>query len=134
MALSGSISVTFDFNDTAEAPGVDTLKKVRLSSNETIGAGKVAVLSGTVGTTVQNIDLSSIDYRDSSGELVTFTDIDRIAIQSPQSVYIELVDVGTKIHADDNKVSVSCVHNTDDTLRLYTTSGTSLYTVAFHGT
>ena len=134
MSIEGSISVSFDFNDTASSSGVDTLKKVRLTSNESIVAGKVAVLSGTVGTTVQNIDLTSLDYRDASGELVTFADIDRIAIQSPQSVFIELVDVGTKLNADDNKVSVSCVHNTDDTLRLYTTSGTSQYVVAFHGT
>lgn len=133
MSIEGSISVTFDFNDTATAEGVQSLKKVRLASNEAITAGSVAVLSGTVGTAVQNIDLTSLDYRDAAGNLVTFTEIDRVAIQSPQSVYIELVDTGTKIHADDGKVSVSCVHNTDDTLHLYTTSGTSAYTVAFHG-
>ena len=133
MSIDGSISVTFDFNDTATSDGVDSLKKVRLASNEVITAGSVAVLSGTASTTVQNIDLTSLAYRDAAGDLVTFTTIDRIAIQSPQSIYIELVDVGTKIHSDDDKVSVSCVHNTDDTLRLYTTAGTSSYIVAFHG-
>lgn len=133
MAIEGSISVSFDFNDTASSTGVDVLKKVRLASNEAITAGKIAVVSGTVGTTVQNIDLTSLTYRNAAGDLVTLAEIDRVAIQSEQSVYIELVDTGTKIHADDNKVSVSCVHNTDDTLWVYTTSGTSSYAVAFHG-
>jgi len=133
MSIEGSISVSFDFNDTASSSGVSSLKKVRLASNEAITAGKVAVVSGTVSTATQNIDLTSLSYRDASGELVTLSNIDRLAIQADRSVYIELVDTGTKIHADDGKVSISCVHNTDDTLLLYTTSGTSSYTVAFHG-
>lgn len=133
MAIEGSISVSFDFNDTASSTGVDVLKKVRLASNEAITAGKIAVVSGTVGTTLQTIDLTSLTYRNAAGDLVTLAEIDRVAIQADRSVYIELVDTGTKIHADDNKVSVSCVHNTDDTLWVYTTSGTSSYAVAFHG-
>ena len=133
MSIEGSISVMFDFNDTASAEGVESLKKVRLASNEAVTAGKVAVLSGTVGTAVQNIDLTSLDYRDAAGSLVTFAEIDRIAIQAASHVHLQLVDVGTQLLADDNKVSISCVHNTDDTLRIFTTAGTSSYVVAFHG-
>lgn len=133
MSIDGSVSVVFDFNETSSASGVDSLKKVRLASNESYTAGKIAVVSGTISTTVQNVDLTSLDYRDSSGELVTFTNIDRIALVSSRSAYVELVDTGTKIHSDNNKVSVSCVHNTDDTLRVYTTSGTSSYTLALYG-
>jgi hypothetical protein len=133
MSIDGSISVTFDFNDTAASDGVDSLKKVRLSSNQVITAGGVAVLSGTVSTTVQTIDLTSLPYRDAAGELVTFTAIDIIALQSSRSAHLELVDVGTKIHSDNDKVAISCVHNTDDTLKLYTTAGTSSYIVAIHG-
>lgn len=133
MSLDGSVSVVFDFNETSSASGVDSLKKVRLASNESYTAGKIAVVSGTISTTIQNVDLTSLAYRDASGELVTFTNIDRIALVSSRSAYVELVDTGTKIHADDNKVSVTCVHNTDDTLRVYTTSGTSSYTLALYG-
>lgn len=133
MSLDGNVSVVFDFNETSSASGVDSLKKVRLASNESYTAGKIAVVSGTISTTVQNVDLTSLAYRDASGELVTFTNIDRIALVSSRSAYVELVDTGTKIHSDNSKVSVSCVHNTDDTLRVYTTSGTSSYTLALYG-
>lgn len=133
MSLDGNVSVVFDFNETSSASNVDSLKKVRLASNESYTAGKIAVVSGTISTTVQNVDLTSLTYRDASGELVTFTNIDRIALVSSRSAYVELVDTGTKIHSDNSKVSVSCVHNTDDTLRVYTTSGTSSYTLALYG-
>lgn len=133
MSLDGNVSVVFDFNETSSASGVDSLKKVRLASNESYTAGKIAVVSGTISTTVQNVDLTSLTYRDASGELVAFTNIDRIALVSSRSAYVELVDTGTKIHSDNSKVSVSCVHNTDDTLRVYTTSGTSSYTLALYG-
>jgi hypothetical protein len=53
MAVSGTINVSMSFVDSTTSSGVVSEKKATLSSSDAYTTGKVAVVSGTVGTVVQ---------------------------------------------------------------------------------
>lgn len=133
MALNGTINVSMSFVDTASSTGVESEKKASLASADVYTSGKVAVVTGTVGTAVQNIDLTSLDYRDAAGNLVTMSYVDRAGFISENEAFVNFVDIDIKLHATDNHMAISCVHNTDDTVNVYTTNGTSSYTLLLFG-
>jgi hypothetical protein len=133
MALNGTINVSMSFVDTASSTGVESEKKASLASADVYTSGKVAVVTGTVGTAVQNIDLSDLDYRDAAGNLVTMSYVDRAGFISENEAFVNFVDIDIKLHATDNHMAISCIHNTDDTVNVYTTNGTSSYTLLLFG-
>jgi len=133
MALNGTINVSMSFVDTASSTGVESEKKASLASADVYTSGKVAVVTGTVGTAVQNIDLTSLDYRDAAGNLVTMSYVDRAGFISENEAFVNFVDIDIKLHATDNHMAISCIHNTDDTVNVYTTNGTSSYTLLLFG-
>ena len=133
MAVSGTINVSMSFVDSTTSSGVVSEKKAALSSADAYASGKVAVVSGTVGTAVQNIDLTDLGYRDAAGELVTISTVDRCGFISDNEAFVQFVDIDIKLHATDNHMAVTCVHNTDDTVNVYTTNGTSSYTLLLFG-
>jgi hypothetical protein len=133
MALNGTINVSMSFVDTASSTGVESEKKASLASADVYTSGKVAVVTGTVGTAAQNIDLSDLDYRDAAGNLVTMSYVDRAGFVSENEAFVSFVDIDIKLHATDNHMAISCVHNTDDTVNVYTTNGTSSYTLLLFG-
>jgi len=133
MALNGTINVSMSFVDTASSTGVESEKKASLASADVYTSGKVAVVTGTVGTAAQNIDLSDLDYRDAAGNLVTMSYVDRAGFISENEAFVNFVDIDIKLHATDNHMAISCIHNTDDTVNVYTTNGTSSYTLLLFG-
>ena len=133
MAVSGTINVSMSFIDSTTTTGVESQKKVALTHAETVTGDKVAIVSGTVGTAVQTIDLSSLGYRDSAGDLVTISEIDHAGFRSDNEAYVHFVDVDVRLHSVDNFLSVSCIHNTDDTVQVFTTSATATYSLIMHG-
>ena len=68
MAVSGTINVNLSAIDTYTAEGVDSEKKVVLSSSDNLPSAEVVVASGTCGTTAVNVDFSQ--FRGADGELV----------------------------------------------------------------
>lgn len=134
MAVSGTINVNMSFLDSAAATGVEAEKKVSLSSANTYTTGVVAIVTGTVGTAVQTIDLSALPYRNAEGELVTITEVDHAGFRSDNEAYVHFVDVDVRLHSTDNFLAVSCIHNTDDTIQVFTTAATATYSLIMHGT
>lgn len=133
MATSGTINVNFSFIDSTSTTGVVSDKKAALSSGNTYTTGKVAIVTGTVGTAVQTIDLTDLPYRDASGNLVTISEVDHAGFQSNNEAYVHFVDIDVRLHSTDNFLAVSCIHNTDDTIQVFTTAGTSSYSLIMHG-
>jgi hypothetical protein len=133
MAVSGTINVSMSFLDSTTSSGVVSQKKLSLSSADIYTTGKVAVVTGTVGTALQNIDLSSLGYRNAAGEPVAISTVDRCGFISDNEAFVQFVDIDIKLHATDNHMAVTCVHNTDDTVNVYTTNGTSSYTLLLFG-
>lgn len=134
MAVSGTINVNMSFLDSASSAGVEAEKKVSLASANVYTTGVVAIVSGTVGTAVQTIDLSSLPYRNAAGNLVTITEVDHAGFKSDNEAYVHFVDVDVRLHSTDNFLAVSCIHNTDDTIQVFTTASTASYTLIMHGT
>ena len=70
MAVSGTINVNLSALDTYTTDGVDSEKKVVLSSSDNLPSAVVAVASGTCGTAAVNVDFS--EFRGADGELVSW--------------------------------------------------------------
>ena len=133
MAVSGTVNVAASFIDTDEETGIESEKKVSLASANVHTGGKVALVSGTCGTAVVNVDLTSLGYVNAAGETVSMSIVQRMAMKANPGAFAEFVDSGEKLKSLCDLVSISCVQNTDDTLHVYTTAGSSTYTILFYG-
>jgi hypothetical protein len=133
MALSGYIGVTFDFNDTASSPGLETIKKVRLSKDSAFTAGQVAVLSGTADNSQLNIDLQDLTYRNAAGDLVSFSTVYRIAFQCDPGATLRFTGNSERLNSNNNNIALTCCIPGDDRLKISTTAGTSSYILAIYG-
>jgi len=133
MAVSGTVNISASFIDSDETTGVESEKKVSLASANVHTGGKVALVSGTCGTAVVNVDLTSLGYRNAAGEEVSLSIVQRMAIKANPGAFAEFVDSGEKLKSLCDLVSISCVQNTDDTIHVYTTAGSSTYTILFYG-
>lgn len=72
MSIEGHIQVAVDFNDSDSVDSCDTLKKIRIASNDTFSTNKVAIVTGTVGTVAATFAWTAPGYIGSDGEAVTF--------------------------------------------------------------
>lgn len=133
MAVSGTVNVSASFVDTDESTGVVSEKKVSLASADVHTGGKVALVTGTCGTAVVNVDLTSLGYRDAAGDIVSLDIVQRMALKANPGAFAEFVDSGEKLKSLCDRVSIECVQNTDDTIHVYTTAGTSTYTLLLYG-
>jgi hypothetical protein len=133
MAVSGTVNVSASFVDTDQSTAVVSEKKVSLASANTASGGKVALVTGTCGTSVVNVDLTSLGYRDAAGDEVSLSTVQRMALKANPGAFAEFVDSGEKLKSLGNRVSISCVQNTDDTIHVFTTAGTSSYTMLLYG-
>ena len=133
MAVSGTVNVSASFVDTDESTGVVSEKKVSLASADVHTGGKVALVTGTCGTAVVNVDLTSLGYRDAAGDIVSLDIVQRMALKANPGAFAEFIDSGEKLKSLCDRVSIECVQNTDDTIHVYTTAGTSTYTLLLYG-
>jgi hypothetical protein len=76
MAIDGRINVDVLFHDT---DGTTSLKVVSLEDSTAYTTGKVAIVTGTCGTTEVSVSISPGTYRDASGAIVNFTSVSRFA-------------------------------------------------------
>ena len=133
MAVSGTVNISASFIDSDDQTGIESEKKVSLASANVHTGGKVALVSGTCNTSEVSIDLTSLGYRDAAGEEVSLSIVQRMAIKANPGAFAEFVDSGEKIKSLCDLVSISCIQNTDDTIHVYTTAGSSTYTILFYG-
>jgi len=144
MAVSGTINVNLSALDTYTADGVDSEKKVVLSSSDNLPSAVVAVASGTCGTTAVNVDFSQ--FRGADGELVDFGNIDaldetlRIAFSATPSARLKYASGNAgremEIHSQGGRVSVSSLPNYPDliytiTARTITPPATPAFTASY---
>lgn len=138
MSIEGRIAVDVSFADTATSSGVQSLKKITLVDTTAYATGKVAIVTGTVGTAnvVVQTQPMSPEYKNSAGQVVTFATVNRVAFQSTRDC--------TATDGDDpkNRVrSLGLAAVTDwqpvgSTIEIDVnfTSGTAAYTLILYGT
>lgn len=144
MPINGTINVSVSFLDSASETASESEKKISLSSAEVIDTGKVAVVTGTMGTSNVTIQCQPTSYRDASGSLVSFGTIRKVAFYS--SMRARVVDgtptpaFGTRIVESDGDVVVSRYLSSGGfgagpsvEIDPVYSSGTATYTVIIYG-
>lgn len=130
MAIDGRINVDVLFHDT---DGTTSLKVVSLEDSTAYTSGKVAIVTGTVGTAVASIPVSSTTYKNAAGATVSFAAVQRFAISA----------TGSPVRVQQDYVLVECAagracisdgNGADDDFVAYTTAGTASYTLVLYGT
>ena len=136
MSIEGRIAVDVGFSDSTSASGVQSLKRIALTSTDSYSSGKVAVISGTANTQVATIPVNPSTFRDASGALVAITSsVSRVAIKSSGPASVSDASSGAIVPCDGNSVAVfSITGNSGDDLQIQSASGTVSYTIVIYGT
>ena len=137
MSIEGRISIDALFHDK---DGTASLKVVSLQDSRAYTSGKVAIVSGTCGTSA--VTFSSSDngqpvgtYRDASGSLVSFGVMSKIILKATTP------SRGLIFNGPECQIGVpgndACVYTGADPAASYSVrsaSGTATYTIVMYGT
>lgn len=136
--VRGRISVDVQFADSTTSSGVQSLKTIAVQDATEHTTGKVAIVTGTVGTaavSLWNVDGSALanQYRTSAGQLVGVITPARIALRGSGSVgvVVEDADLGNNTLFSNGGVSVCDVGGGAGNIR--SISGTATFTVVLYG-
>ena len=136
MAIDGRINVDVLFHDT---DGTTSLKEVSLEDSTAYTSGKVAVVTGTVGTTAIFVQVGQV-YKNAAGELVDFNTVERFAFKASRETRVSN-STGSLVFgsSEDNQVSVfntpgSAKGLTQVSLISLQTVSTASYTLVIYGT
>lgn len=134
MSLEGRIAIDVSFSDSSASSGVQSLKRLALTSTDAYSSGKVALVSGTCGTAAVAIAVAPSTYKDSSGAAISFASVSRFAFAaSAAAVCSEATGAGVAI-SGGNRLSV-CDSRSGGTagFNVSAYSGTASYTLVIYG-
>ena len=132
MSIDGRISIDAIFHDT---DGTASISVVSLQDSKEYTTGKVAFITGTVGTNQFSFNSYSTPYRDSSGSLVTFSTLSRVVFSYSGSTAKKFNDINGNflLSSRNNEPATSLVSENVDAL-IESGSGTGTYTILLYGT
>lgn len=137
MSIDGLISASVLFHDR---DGTSSLKVVELSGGDSYTTGKVAIISGTAGTSDVDIGWQPTTYKDASGEAVSFTTVRRIAFMASRQTQVKDTSDKQRILESDGDVSITRFVSSGDgeqgpslTITPGYASGTSSYSLVIYG-
>jgi len=78
MAVSGTINVNAAFLETLSETSCETERKLGLASANVPASSKVAIVSGTCGTSATTLTFLAPGYTDTNGDAVTFSGINTV--------------------------------------------------------
>lgn len=137
MSIDGRINVDVLFHDK---DGTASLKVVSLHSADSYTSGKVAIVTGTVGTAQTTISISGV-YKDAAGNPVTIGDTERVLFtykgQPGAGRTLELIDFDeyafSRLVSRDNQVASSAGTNIDVFRLTASAANTGTYTIVMLG-
>jgi hypothetical protein len=132
MSIEGRINIDCLFHDK---DGTASLKVVSLQDSKAYTTGKVAIVTGTVGTSQIGLNTYAPAYRDSSGSLVTFSTLSRVVFSYSGSTAKKLLDIDGNflLSSRNNEPAASSVSGNVDAV-IDPGSGTGTYTIILYGT
>ena len=135
MSIEGRIAVDVSFADSATSSGVQSLKRITLTSTDSYTTGKVALVSGTCGTAAVAVAVAPSTYSDSSGFAVSFATVTRFAFAaSAAAVCSEVAGAGVAV-SGGSRVSVSDSRSGGTAgFNVSAYSGTASYSLVIYGT
>lgn len=132
MSIEGRINIDALFHDK---DGTASLKVVSLESSNAYTSGKVAMITGTCGTSAVTIQLAPTTYRDASGAAVSFTEINSTIVQ-PAGAGIVMTNPSVSVAVNKMAVIYEDIGDLDDSGQLPTVraaSGTASFSIVFVG-
>ena len=132
MSIEGRINIDCLFHDK---DGTASLKVVSLNDSQEYTTGKVAIVSGTVGTSQVSFNTYAPAYRDSSGSLVTFSTLSRVVFSYSGSTAKKLLDIDGNflLSSRNSEPAASSITGNVDAV-IDPGSGTGTYTIILYGT
>lgn len=139
MSIDGRIDINVLFQDKSG----QRLKIVSLNDSQEYTTGKVAIVSGTVGTAAVTFITSDAGapastYRDASGSLVSFSGITKVALNATafaRTLVFTDVDSSISLSIPGGDVLIyPCNVPPDSAVSVRSFSGTAAYTIILYGT
>ena len=138
MSIRGRIAVDVQFADDDTVTAVKSLKSIALQDATEYTEGKVAVVSGTVGTAGVTVQTNPMlpQFRDAAGGVVSFTNVSRVAFQSSRDCVVFDQTLPNEVVRSFGNCGVSDWDASGHMIRIETefTSGTASYTLVLYGT
>ena len=135
MSIEGRVAVDAAFSDTSTGTGVQSLKRLVLTSTDAYSSGKVAVVSGTCGTAAVAVAVTPSTYKDADGSAVSFATVTRFAFAASEAaVCSEAAGAGVAV-SGGSRVSVSDSRGGGTSgFNVSAYAGTASYTLVIFGT
>jgi hypothetical protein len=134
MAINGRINVDVLFHDT---DGTTSLKVVSLEDSTEYTTGKVAIVTGTVGTSAVAISTQPSSYKDASGSLVSFNSVGRVVFLSSRNCLVQEIDTQSQVARSLGRITVGdCAPSLQQQFNIAPdfSAGTASYTLVLYGT
>jgi hypothetical protein len=132
MSIDGRFTVDVLVHDL---DGSSSVKVLSLESSDAATTGKVALVTGTVGTASVTLARQPMPYTAADGGAVSFTLVERVALRG--SPHVELTTSTAKTYfASGNRVGVYELtggERTASTFSVRTTTGTATYSLLVYG-
>ena len=133
MSILGKFAIDVQFADSDAAVGVKSLKTVALQHASEYTDGKVAVITGTCGTSAVTVAISPTTYRDASGAIVLFGSVSRAAFSADAPGRVKCDGNGDwTLYSRAGQIAVSEAFETAS-FSISTTAGTSAWTLVLYG-
>ena len=133
MSILGKFAIDVQFADSTAADGVKSVKTLALQHASEYSDGKVAVLTGTCGTSAVTVAISPTTYRDASGSIVSFASISRAAFSADAAGRVKCDGTGDwTLYSRAGQIAVSEAFETAS-FSISTTAGTSAWTLVLYG-
>jgi hypothetical protein len=141
MSLLGRFAIDVNFTDSELGTLTKSVKTVALQHATEYSDGKVAIVTGTVGTTIINVDCNAPAYTAASGAPVTFSSISRLAFSAtgPNMVrcasdQLDGVGYAMTLYSRANQIAVSeSLEDNEFEIGVVGTAGTASYTLVLYG-
>lgn len=132
MSIDGRFTVDVLFHDLE---GSTAVKVLSLESSDAATTGKVALVTGTIGTSTLTFSRQPIAYTAADGGTVSFAFVERVALRG--NPHVELTTAPTKTYfASGNRVGVyelTGSERTNTSFAIRTTTGTATYSLLVYG-
>jgi hypothetical protein len=138
--IKGRFGVEVLFTDSTVVDGAKSLKTIAVQHATEYDFGKVAVVTGTVGTAVTSVAIAPTTYRDAAGDIVSFSSVSRVAFQASGPTLVACDGIGGcgnddwTIYSRAGQVAVSeALETVSFSINVFGTAGTSAYTLVMYG-
>lgn len=130
MTISGRLSIDALVHDTTSTT---SLKALSLESSESVTTGKVAIVTGTCGTSAVSIAVAPSVYVDSAGSAVTFATVTRVVLQGTAGLKFTASSV-TAYSGSTQCAAFALGGHTTAAVNVAAVTGTATYTIILVGT